>query len=69
MIYEISYKNLIGSNIFRIRFNKTDGFFRIYDETKYLTLFGSEKYNAIYNKIRYLISLKSDITYFFVYYF
>ena len=69
MIYEISYKYLIGSNIFRIRFNKTDGFFRIYDGTKYLTLFGSEKYNAIYNKIRYLISLKSDITYFFIYYF
>ena len=69
MIYEISYKNLIGSNIFHIRFNKTDGFFRIYGGTRYLTLFGSEKYDAIYNKIRYLISLKGDITYFFIYYF
>ena len=38
---------------------------RIYDGTRYLTMFGSKKYEAIYNRIRYLISLKSGITYFF----
>ena len=45
-----------------------DGFIRIYDGTRYLTLFGSEKY-AIYNRIRYLISLKSGITYISSHYF
>ena len=45
-----------------------DGFIRIYDGTRYLTLFGSEKY-AIYNRIRYLISLRSGITYISSHYF
>ena len=40
-----------------IRFNEIDGFIIIYDRTRYLVLFGSEK-DAIYNRIRYLISLK-----------
>ena len=40
-----------------IRFDKIDGFNRIYDGTRYLVLFDSEKYDAIYNKIRYLLSL------------
>ena len=30
---------------------------------KYLALFGSEKYDFIYNRIRYLIGVKSGITY------
>ena len=46
-----------------------NGFIRIYDGTRYLTLFGSEKYEAIYNRIRYPISLKSGITYIFSHYF
>ena len=66
LIYEISYKTLIGSNILCIRFDKIDGFIRIYDGTRYLTLLGSGKYDVIYNRIRYLISLKSGITYFFL---
>ena len=33
------------------------------DRTRYLALFGSEKYDYIYNKIRYLINVKSVITY------
>ena len=53
----------------RIRFDKIDGFTRIYDGTRYLALFGSEKYDAIYDRIRYLISLKSGITYIFPQYF
>ena len=48
-----------------IRFDKIDGFIRIYDATRYLTLFGSEKYDAVYNKVRYLVNLKSGITYIF----
>ena len=48
-----------------IRFDKTDGFIRIYNGTRYLTLFGSEKYDAIYSRIRYLTSQNSDITYIF----
>ena len=65
LIYDISYKTLINSKPFRIRFFKIDGIIRIYDGTRYLTLFGSEKYDAIYNRIRYLIIQKSGITYIF----
>ena len=61
----MSYKTLIDSKPLRIRFNKIDGFIRTYDGTGYLTLFGSEKYDAIYDRIRYLISLRSSITYTF----
>ena len=53
----------------RIRFDEIDGFIRIYDETKYLVLLGPAKYDAIYNRIRYLISIKSGITYIFSHYF
>ena len=43
-IYDISYKTLI-------RFDKIDEFIRIYDRTRYLRLFGSEKYDYIYNRV------------------
>ena len=46
-----------------------EGIIRIYDGTRYLTLIGSEKYDAIYNRIRYLISQTSGITYIFSRYF
>ena len=52
-----------------IRFNQIDGFIRVYDGTGYLTLFGSKKYDAIYDGIRCLASLKSGITYIFSHYF
>ena len=65
LIYDILCKTLIDSKSLCIRFDKIDGFIRIYDGTRYLTLFDSEKYDAIYNRIRYLISLKSGITYIF----
>ena len=62
------YKTLIGAKPLRIMFGKADGFIKDYNETKYLTLFGSEKYSAIFNRIRYLKSgisrsLKSGISY------
>ena len=66
LIYDISYKTLIREKLLRIRFSKIDGLIRIYDGNRYLTLLGSEKYDAIYSRIRYLISLKSGITYVFL---
>ena len=55
-----------NSKPLRIKFNKIDGFIRIYDGTRYLVLFGSEKYDSIYNKTRYLRSVKKC---YYVYYF
>ena len=63
LIYDISCKTLIGSKPLQIRFDKIDGIIRIYDESRNLTLFGTKKYDTIYDKIRYLISIKSGITY------
>ena len=59
------YKTLIGPIPLRIRFNKEDGFIRICDGTRYLKFFGSEKYDAISNRIRYLVSLKNSLIYVF----
>ena len=53
----------------RIRFDKIDGIIKIYDGTRHLRLFSTKKYDAIYDRIRYLISLKSSITYIFSHYF
>ena len=54
---------MIAAKLLRIRFDKIDGFIRVYDGPRYLVLFGSEKYKSIYKRIRYLISVKSGITY------
>ena len=62
---DISYETFIGAKPLRVRFHKVDRFFRVYDETKYLVLLGPEKYDAIYNRIRYLIIQKSGIRYVF----
>ena len=64
-IYEVSYKTLIGVKPLPIRFDKIDGFNRVYNGTRYLVLSGPDKYDAIYNRIRYLISQNSGITYVF----
>ena len=53
----------------RIILDKIDGFIRIFDGTRWLTLFGSKKGNAIYNRIRYPVSLKCNISYNFTQYF
>ena len=52
-----------------IRFDEIDGFIRIYDGTRYLTLFSSGNYDVICNRIKCLISLKSSITHIFPHYF
>ena len=43
----------------RIRFDKKEGFIRVYDRTRYVVLFGREKYDFVYNRIKYLIGVKS----------
>ena len=69
MIDDISHKTLISAKPLHVRFNKVDGFIRVYDGTRYLVLFGAEKYDSIYNRIRYLIGIKNGITHvFFCYY-
>ena len=60
-MYNISYNTLIDAKSLRIRFNKIVRFIRVYDGTTYLVLFGSEKYDFIYNRIRYLIGVKSGL--------
>ena len=42
LVYNISYKTLIGFKPWYIRFDKIDGFIRVYDGTRYLLLFGAE---------------------------
>ena len=54
---------MIGAKPLGIRFNKVDGFIRVYDGTS------PEKYDVISNRIRYLISLKCGITYVISHYY
>ena len=56
LIFGVSYKTFIDPKPLDIRFFKIDRFIRIYDRTRYLTFFGSEIYDAIYSRIRYLLS-------------
>ena len=52
LVYNISYKTLIGHKPLRIGFDKIDEYIiRVYDGTRYLVLFGAEKYDFIYSRI------------------
>ena len=62
LVYNTSYKTSIDAKPSRIRYNKIDGFIRFYDGTRYLVLFGSEKYDLIYSRTKYLISAENCIT-------
>ena len=62
LFFDILYKTFMGAEPFRIRFDQIDGFIKIYDGTRYLALFSAKRYDAIYERIRYLISEKSGIT-------
>ena len=62
LIQEILYKSLMGEKPLRTRFNKIDGFIKIYDEIRYLLLYYYERYNVNNDRIKYLISKKSGIT-------
>ena len=48
----MTYETLIGPKSLLFKLHKINGFIRIYDGTRYLTFFDSEKYDAIYNRIR-----------------
>ena len=61
MVYNISCKNLIDAELLHITFDKVNVFIRVFDETRCLVLFGLEKYDVIYNKIRYLITQKAAL--------
>ena len=63
--YLKSFKSYIVSSFSGKDFltHSVNGFIRVYDGTRYLVLFGPEKYGAIYSRIRYLISLRSVNTY------
>ena len=58
LVYNVSYKTLIGAKPLRVRDDQVYGFIRVYDGNRYLVLFRSEKYDAICNRIGYLISQK-----------
>ena len=45
-----------------VRFDKIDGFIKIHDKIRYLVLFGYSYWDKICEKIKYLISEKSDTT-------
>lgn len=62
LILKILYKTLYGANLLCIIFDKVDGCIRNYDGTKYLTLFCSEKFGSIFNRIKYFIRVKSNIS-------
>ena len=43
-------------------FHKVVGYITKYDKTRYLELFHSETFDRIYNRIRYRIRLRSNIS-------
>ena len=65
-IHNISCKTLIGAKPLQFRFSKEDEFLRFSNRTRYLLLFCPEKYDVIYNRIRYLISQKMVLHMFFL---
>ena len=61
--HNISFKTSSEAKPLRISFDKLNGFIRLYDGNRYLVLLGSEKYDSIYNRSRYLKGIKSGMTY------
>ena len=61
LLFNISQKTLIDVKPLRIRFDKIDEFIRVYDGARYLTLFGSEKYDFMYKRIKHVIEVKNDV--------
>ena len=62
-LYSVSYKTFFGLKLSCISFDEVREFVKVYDGIRYLLLFVSEKYDAFSNRIRYLLSQKSCITY------
>ena len=61
LIYNIPYKIILGARPLCIRFDKIDGFIKIYNGTRYLVLFAPRICDTIYDKIRDLIIDKNGI--------
>ena len=61
LIFEISYKTLMGTKPLCIRYDKIDEFTKIHNNIGYLVLF-DELCNKICDRIKYLISKNSGIT-------
>ena len=67
LIYDVSYKSLIGAKPLHIMFDKVAGFIiRDYNGTIYSLLFGSEKFDTTFDRIRNLTGLKSSIRFFVI---
>ena len=49
MVYDISHKTLAVPRPLLTRFDKINGFIRIYEGSKYLELLCPEKYDAIFS--------------------
>ena len=58
LIYDISQKTFMVEKPLRVWLEKVDVFIKVYYVIRYLILFASEKQNAIYDRINYLISEK-----------
>ena len=63
------FENLVGPKPLRIIVDRIFRFIRTYDDTRYLSLFGSKYTGAICNTSKCLISLQSGVTYLFSHYF
>ena len=60
--YNISYKTPTGPKLLHIRFDKIDGFIKVFDgKNKHLVLFDYKLIIKICDKIKYLLSKKSGI--------
>ena len=66
MVYDISYKTFFGSKPLHIRFDKVDGFIRVYDGVSYLVLFVPEKYDVITRELDILLVKKAALHMFFL---
>ena len=69
LIYDILYKILIGPKPLHIRFSQVDGFIRVYYRSRFLVLFGINKYETIRNRIRYVIGVNGNIIYISLHYY
>ena len=61
LFYGISYRTFMGSIPLNIRFDEIDGFIKIYDGIRYLVLVGGGFYDEIFDRIKYLIIVRSTV--------
>ena len=63
LIYDVAYKTAYDAKTLHNIFDKEDGYIREYVGTKYVALFDSdEKIERYFDRIRYLIMLKSNVS-------